>query len=119
MRLPGSCARIGAHAAALLMCAAFSSALLAQNAPSAVTDKDIERYKAAAKNACMEPGLAKGDPKERVDALCSCIIGGLEKTMSRAEWQQAYFYSMRKRPEDERKVLAPHLPKPEVCVPQN
>jgi hypothetical protein len=107
------------HVAALLLCIAFSASAHAQNAPSEVTDKEIERYKAAAKDACMAPGLAKGDPRERVDALCSCIIAGLTKSMSRSEWQQAYFHSLRKQPDDERKVIAPHLPKPEVCRPPN
>jgi hypothetical protein len=105
------------HAAALVLCALFSASALAQKEPSEVTDKEIERYKAAAKTACVEPGLARGDPPEKVDALCSCIIGALTKSMSRSEWQQAYFYSTRKQPEEERKVIAPHLPKPELCRP--
>jgi hypothetical protein len=105
------------HAAGLVLCAVFSASAVAQQQPSEVTDKEIERYKAAAKNACMEPGIARGDPREKVDAVCSCVIGALSKSMSRSEWQQAYFYSTRKQADDERKVIAPHLPKPEVCRP--
>jgi hypothetical protein len=105
------------HAAALVLCAILSASAFAQKEPSEVTDREIERYKTAAKNACMEPGLAKGDARERVDAVCSCILGALNKTMTRSEWQQAYFYSVRKQPEDERKVIQPHLPKPELCRP--
>ena len=107
------------HVAAFVLCAAFSASALAQKEPSEVTDKEIDRYKTAAKTACMEPGLAKGDPREKVDALCTCIIGALNKSMSRSEWQQAYFYSTRKQAEDERKVIVPHLPKPEVCRPSD
>ena len=103
--------------ATLLFCVGLSAFAFAQKEPSEVTDKEIERYKATAKNACMEPGLAKGDPRERVDALCSCILAALSKSMSRSEWQQAYFYSLRNQPEEERKVLAPHFPRPEQCRP--
>jgi hypothetical protein len=107
------------HFAAVLLCAGFSAAAFAQKEPSEVTDKEIERYKLTAKNACMEPGLAKGDPRERVEALCSCIIGALNKSMSRSEWQQAFFYSQRNQAEEERKVLAPHFPKPGECRAPN
>jgi hypothetical protein len=105
------------HATALVLCAVFCASALAQQEPSEVTDKEIERYKAAAKDACMQPGLARGDPREKVEAVCSCIIGALAKSMSRSEWQQAYFYSTRKQADEERRVINPHLPKPELCRP--
>ena len=103
---------------AALLLAVFSGLALAQNSPSEVTDKEIERYKAAAKTSCTEPGLARGDSRAQVDALCGCIIDALAKSMSRSDWQQAYYYWARKQPDNERKVLSPHLPKPELCLPQ-
>jgi hypothetical protein len=91
----------------------------AQENPAEVTDKEIARYKASAKNACMEPGLARGDPQEKVEAFCSCMLASLNKTMTRAEWQQAYFYSLKQQATEEKSVVGPHLSKLDACRPKS
>ena len=105
-------------AAAFALAAAQPAALHAQNEPSEVTDKEIARYKARAKDACMQPGLARGDPQDKVDAFCTCMVDILNKSMTRSEWQQAYFYSLKQRADDERRVVAPHLSNLDACRPK-
>jgi hypothetical protein len=38
--------------------------------------------------------------------------------MTRAEWQQAYFYSMKGQSKEERQVLDPHLKNVALCMPK-
>ena len=87
----------------------------AQNAPSDVTDGEIDRYKTIARNACIDSGAAAGAPQDQVLAFCGCVLDTLTGSMTRPEWQQAYFYSMTDRSEEEKAVLAPHMAKIEVC----
>ena len=102
----------------VLGAAALATSVGAQQEPSEVTDKEIARYKQNARNACREPGIAKGDPPERVDAFCSCVIATLDKTMKRAEWQQVYFHWMKKDETQEQAVLDPHIRNFGHCVPK-
>ena len=88
---------------------------IAQQEPSEVTDGEIAKYKRIAVAACTDGGVARGDPKEKVDAFCECLIDTLNKSMTRAEWQQAYFYSMKKQDKDEANVLSPHVSKLAQC----
>ena len=94
----------------------IAGAALAQDAPSEITDGEIAKYKQLVFNACREPGLKLGDPPERVDAFCSCVVATLEKSMKRPEWQQAAFYGLQKNAEQERSVLAPHLSNIKQCA---
>jgi len=101
--------------------AAFACALshatvtFAQKEPSDVTDKEIARYQALAKDGCVQAGLSRGDPQDRVEAFCGCMLDTLLKSMSRSEWQQAYFYSLKEQSDDERRVVTPHLSKLDAC----
>jgi hypothetical protein len=105
-------------AAALALLVVQPVTVRAQKEPSEVTDKEIARYKASAKDACMQPGLARGDPEDKVEAFCSCMLDTLNKSMSRSEWQQAYFYSLKQQPDDERRVVGPHLSNLDACRPK-
>jgi hypothetical protein len=105
-------------AAALALAVLQPAVVHAQNEPSEVTDKEIARYKANAKESCMQPGLARGDPQDKVEAFCSCMVDTLNKSMSRSEWQQAYFYSLKQQAENERRVVAPHLANLHACRPK-
>jgi hypothetical protein len=87
----------------------------AQNEPSEVTDAEISKYKASAEAACRESGAKRGDPQERIDAFCGCVMATLSKSMSRPEWQQVYFYSLNRRNDREMQVLEPHLKKVAAC----
>ena len=87
----------------------LAGAVHAQESPSEVTDGEIAKYKKAAFEGCREPGLAKGDPEERINASCACVISNLEKTMKRPEWQQLYYYWIRKDDDQQKAVLAQHV----------
>ena len=102
--------------AAALACA-FAVPAFAQKEPAEVTDGEIAKYKQLAAGGCREAGEKQGDPKEKTDAFCSCVISTLEKTMKRPEWQQAYFYSLKGEAEREREVLGPHLKNVGACSP--
>ena len=95
---------------------AFAGVAHAQESPSEVTDSEIAKYKQLAFNECREPGIKRGDPAERVDAFCSCVVAALEKSMKRPEWQQAAFYRLHKNAEQEKSVLDPHLPNIKQCA---
>lgn len=96
---------------------ALAGAVHAQQSSSEVTDAQIAKYKKSAYAACREPGIKRGDPEARVDAFCSCMIATLEKSMKRTEWQQAYFYSLKKDNAREGAVVAPHAAGIKQCAP--
>jgi hypothetical protein len=106
------------RAFALLLAVLICAPAVAQNEPSEVSDNEIAKYKALAASSCQDAGTKKGDAKETVDAFCGCLIATISKTMTRVDWQRAYFYSMKGQGEEERQVLAPHLKNVGVCVPQ-
>lgn len=109
MRIP----RLVCIAAALL-----TGAALAQQAPSEVTDGEIAKYKKAAYEGCREPGLAQKHPEATVNEFCSCMIATLDKEMKRTEWQQAYFYWVKKQDAEAQAVLNPHKSKLAACRPK-
>jgi hypothetical protein len=80
-----------------------------------VTDGEIDRYKMTARNACIDSGAAANAPQDEVLAFCGCVLDTLTGSMTHPEWQQAYFYSIKERAEDEKNVLAPHMAKIEAC----
>jgi hypothetical protein len=100
-----------------LFAAALAGAALAQESPSEVTDGEIAKYKAIARKACREPGIARGDPQESIDSFCNCIMTTLEKNLKRPEWQQLYFYSIKNQMEQELEVLTPHRRNLAGCRP--
>lgn len=89
----------------------------AQRAPRDVNDHQMAEYKSVATTACREGGKQKGDPETQVNALCACLMEHLDKSMTRAEWQQAYFSAHNQKGEEERKILAPHLKAFKGCQP--
>jgi curli biogenesis system outer membrane secretion channel CsgG len=104
------------HSLALLVAALISAPVAAQKEPSEVTDAEIAKYKTSSEAECRAGAAGKGDPKD-VEAFCGCIFASLNGSMTRAEWQQAYFYSTKSEPARVREVLGPHLQKSE-CRPQ-
>ena len=102
---------------AVLLACAVSAAAFAQKEPAEVTDNEIARYKTSAETECRVGAAGKGDPAD-VAAFCSCLFASLNKTMTRAEWQQVYFYAnTAAEGARAREVLDPHLKKSE-CRPQ-
>lgn len=103
---------------ALLLAFLIAGPVAAQKEPAEVTDGEIAKYKALAASSCQDAGTKQGDPKEKVDAFCGCLVATITKTMTRAEWQQAYFYSMKGQSQEERQVLDPHLKNVALCAPK-
>ena len=103
------------HFGILLLCSVFASAAAAQKAPADVTETQIKDYKANALKQCTDAGKSRGDAAEKVDGFCNCMISTLEKSVSRPEWQQLYFYSSQKRQQEEINVLGPHAGKVKAC----
>jgi hypothetical protein len=101
----------------VLLAALAAGAALAQQSPSEVTDGEIAKYKATAQKGCRDTGMKYGDPQEKVNAFCNCVLSTLEQSMKRAEWQQAYFYSLKGQEADEKLVLAPHVKQLSACRP--
>jgi hypothetical protein len=106
------------RAALLFAAAAFAGLAFAQESPSEVTDGEIARYKATAQKGCRDAGMARGDPQERVDTFCNCVLKTLEQSMKRTEWQQAYFYSIKNEEARENAVLEPHVKQLAACQVQ-
>jgi hypothetical protein len=104
-----------ACAAGLLLGAALTAPVNAQEAPAEVTDGEIAKYKVSAQNACREVGMAGGDSQARISAFCQCALEVFSKNMTRAEWQQAYFYSLKNQVKEEQAVYAPHRARLEAC----
>jgi hypothetical protein len=102
---------------ALLLACLFSAPVAAQKEPAEVTDKEIAKYKALADTSCREAGAKQGDPKEKIDAFCGCLLTTLNKSLTRPEWQQAYFYSIKGQTKEEMAVLGPHLKNVAACRP--
>lgn len=103
------------RAAVFFIAAALAGAAFAQQSPSEVTDGEIARYKATAQKGCRDAGMSSGDPQERVDTFCNCMIQTLEKSMKRTEWQQAYFHSLKNEEAQENAVLEPHVKQIAAC----
>ena len=105
------------RSAVLIMCSVLEAPAAAQKSASEVTDAQIRDYKRAAEKSCLETGKARGDPPEKVASFCKCMTGVFEKNMSRAEWQNAFFFSVQKREKEEANVFGPHLTKVRGCTP--
>jgi hypothetical protein len=101
---------------ALLLACAVSAAAYAQKEPAEVTDGQIAKYKTASESDCRAGAAGKGDPAD-VAAFCGCIFASLGKTMTRTDWQDAYFYSEKGEAARVRQILDPHLKQAE-CRPQ-
>lgn len=101
---------------AVLLACAVSAIAYAQKEPAEVSDGEIAKYKVSAETECRVGATGKGDPAD-VAAFCSCLFVSLNNTMTRAEWQQVYFYANKGEGARAREVLDPHLKKAE-CRPQ-
>ena len=101
---------------ALLVACALAAPVFAQKEPAEVTDGEIAKYKVSGETECRVGAAGKGDPAD-VAAFCSCLFKSLDKTMTRPEWQQVYFYTHTGDGPKARAVIDPHLQKAE-CRPQ-
>ncbi len=93
----------------------FSSHALAIDAAGDVTDAQVAFYQLGIETGCKDTGRSKGDPTEKVDAFCSCVMRVLKDDVTFAEWQQAYFYSIKRQGREEMRVMGPHMSKTQTC----
>jgi hypothetical protein len=94
---------------AFVFAGTFALGATAQDSPIDVSDVEIAKYRAVADAACREGGKKNGGPETKVEGFCTCLMDHLTRAMTRAEWQQVYYYSRNQRENDEKQVLAPHL----------
>lgn len=99
----------------ILLPLAIAGCVSAPIAPTAVTDQEIERYKFGLDRGCRDTGARKGDPQAKTDSFCSCMLDTFNRSLSKAEWQQAMFYTQRRQDREEMQVLAPYMPLVESC----
>jgi hypothetical protein len=103
------------HVALFIICALSWTLSWTQELPSEVTDEQIAFYQRGIETGCKDSGQRHGDPAEKVSAFCECVIKVLKTSLTRAEWQQAFFSSFRRDPLGEQRVMAPHMQKIGVC----
>ena len=89
----------------------------ATDCTSDVTDAQIRDYKSGNEKSCLDAGKAHNDPPEQVAKFCKCISGVFEKSLTREDWQRAYFFSRQGRAAEERNVFGPHESKVRDCRP--
>lgn len=87
----------------------------AQGSASEVTDEQVSIYRTGLEMGCRDAGRRRGDPEAQVNGFCTCMMDVLSKSMTHSEWQQAFFYSVRKRDREEMTVLQTHMPKVKAC----
>jgi hypothetical protein len=97
----------------ILFSLALAGCVSAPVSPTAITDQDIEQYKFGMDRGCRDAGARRGDP--RTDSLCGCMLDVFNRSLSKAEWQQAMYYSQRRQDTEEMRVLAPYMPLVESC----
>ncbi len=86
-----------------------------QESAAQVTDAQIDLYQRGIAIGCKAAGQRAGDPVEQVNALCDCVLNGLKAEVSRAEWQQAYLFSLRHDPRGEQEIIGPHMQHLSMC----
>ena len=98
-----------------LLIALLSFNVLGQELANEVTDGQVNSYQRAMEAGCKNQGRGKGDPPEKVDALCDCVLKVLKEEVQFSDWQKAYFYSRARNDREEMRILAPHMKKAQVC----
>lgn len=99
----------------LLSAALISSQTLAQESASEVADKQVAFYQAGIETGCNDAGRGNGDPAEKVEALCKCMIKVLKEELTYSEWQQAYQFSRNRQVREEMQVIGAHMGKVQSC----
>lgn len=87
----------------------------AQEAPSDVTEAQVLIYQLGMDTGCKHAGRRRGDPTDKVDAFCNCVMKTLKDNASQAEWQQAYYFSQKRQDREEAQALASHMPRIKAC----
>jgi hypothetical protein len=100
-----------------LLLAALCLSPLPVHAQDAVENSDVQVafYQLNIEAGCKEAGHRSGSPDKDVAAFCGCMLKTLRADLTTDEWRSAYAYASRHEPENEMKVLAPHLQKVGAC----
>jgi len=86
-----------------------------QTSPEQVTTRQISTYQSEIEQGCKRRGRERGDPADRVDASCACIMEKLRGSLSIGEWQKAYYHAVKEQHEQEWQIVLPHLSKANSC----
>jgi hypothetical protein len=95
---------------AIALCALFSGSALAQVSPA-----DMAAFKGGLERGCVNAGVQRGDPADRVRAFCSCMLGTLSASMTSDEWSRFYALSRKGDDTQQKAALAPHMAKIQAC----
>jgi hypothetical protein len=107
--------RLRTSALALLLL--FTTHAWAQhNDPSQVSAAEVFAYKTGIDKGCRDTGHSKGDPAEKVDRLCGCVMSVLASRLTDDDWRRAVFYGQQGRIPDEQAVITQHFPAVQACV---
>jgi hypothetical protein len=93
----------------------FAFPAIAQESPNEVTEQQVAIYKSGMDRGCRDSGRRRGDRPARTDAFCSCVARTLDEQMKFEQWQQAYFFSVRRLHREEERIVDSVLPKLKHC----
>jgi hypothetical protein len=103
------------YAFLLSLCALCACVGTPHRDPSEVSQLEVGAYKRGVEAGCINAGRSKGDPEEKTNAFCKCVIATLESRLSSEEWRTATFYAQQRRSADEQRTLAPHMLAVQQC----
>src|SRR5215472_14812551 len=94
----------------LMLFLLFTTRAWAQHSdPSQVTAAEVFAYRTGIEQGCRDAGHRKGDPAEKVDRACSCLISVLGSRLTDDDWRRAVFYGQQGRGAEEQAVVfTPH-----------
>jgi hypothetical protein len=97
----------------LLLTVAATAA--AQEPSAAVTKEQVKTYQASIEGGCRDAGVKGGNPADKVNAFCSCVIATLRENVPFSEWQSAFYHWKLHENDQEQKILAPYMGMMGVC----
>lgn len=87
----------------------------AHGSPKDVSRLDVATYKDAVGMGCRDQGRRRGDPRERVERRCKCVIETLNARLSDEEWKRATFFAQQRKEQEEARVLSRHMAAVNAC----
>lgn len=87
----------------------------AQESPTEITEAQVDFYQLGIETGCKDAGRRKGDPVEKVEGFCSCMMRTLKAQLTSEEWRQAAFFSRNHQAREEMQIIGPHMTKIQEC----
>jgi hypothetical protein len=110
-RFPGLCSALAAFVLYSVPSVAATS-----GEPSSVTDAEVRAFQLGLDHGCRNRGREKGDPADKVDAICGCVTAVLERNVSPEDWRRAVILERTRGSDAAGEVMRPYLPKVKACV---